>query len=94
MYRHKTDYVSLVFGLVLAGAATLTTLDTDIPWTTGRWIGPIVLVLIGVVLLVPASRRLANRPDGTRGGVEVAESPLSPAALAEAEAELPPRLTD
>lgn len=99
MYRHPTDLLSLVSGLLLGGAAVATVLDTDLPWLQARWVGPLVLILIGLALLIPMARRsepargaLPGVPQGNETGIDGA--PLSAEALEMAKEELPPTVTD
>ncbi len=99
MYRHPTDLLSLVSGLLLGGAAVATVLDTDLPWLEARWVGPLVLILIGIALLIPMARRgeptrgaLPGVTQGNETGID--GTPLSAEALEMAKEELPPTITD
>ena len=64
MQRHSLDALSLVFGLLFTAVAavgltdqlTLTVIDV-------RWIGPVLLVAIGVALVVTAGRNRNGKHD-------------------------------
>lgn len=100
MYRHPTDLLSLISGLLLGGAAVVTVIDTDLPWLEARWVGPVVLILLGIALLFPMARRvnqggeLSGPPRVTETGLTetgIDGSPLSAEALEMAKDELPPQ---
>lgn len=99
MYRHPTDLLSLLSGILLGGAAIATVIDTDLPWLEARWVGPMVLIVIGVALLIPMTRRSeparGARPGVTPGNETAIDgSRLSAEALELAKGELPPTVTD
>ena len=80
MKRHKLDLFSLIAGLGFASVAALTFADKQ--WLgagwDGRWIGPIILIAVGLLVLAP-SRKTPTAVD----------SPIEEAS-ADALAELPP----
>ena len=61
MPRHPFDALSLVFGLIF-GAVAAQIIDP-------RWLGPAILVIIGLVLLLPRrSRQKPPAPDEVGDG--------------------------
>lgn len=61
MQRHRFDPVSFVFGALLTGLALIGLTDLIVLRLVDlRWIGPAVLVLLGLVLVVTAGRGAAN----------------------------------
>lgn len=87
MQRHSVDALSLVFGLLFTAVAavgltdqlTLTVIDV-------RWIGPVLLVAIGIALVVTAGRNRNGKSDtasdvavATVGPTRAAADPLDPA---------------
>ena len=76
MERHRFDILSFVFGLlfVLVAIVGLTDL-VELTWLDLRWIGPAVLVGLGLVLVLTAGRgrndrQLADDADPARVPVE------------------------
>lgn len=76
MERHRFDILSFVFGLlfVLVAFVGLTDL-VELTWLDLRWIGPAVLVGLGLVLVLTAGRgridrQLADDADPARVPVE------------------------
>lgn len=62
MERHRFDILSFVFGLlfVLVAIVGLTDL-VELTWLDLRWIGPAVLVGLGLVLVLTAGRGRNDR---------------------------------
>lgn len=87
MQRHSLDALSLVFGLLFTAVAavgltdqlTLTVIDV-------RWIGPGLMVAIGIALVVTAGRNRNGKHDTSEAAVATVEptmesaDPLDPAA--------------
>lgn len=62
MERHKLDVLSLVFGLLFVGVAVIGLLDAVVLDVADlRWLGPLALVVFGVVLVLTAGSRRAER---------------------------------
>ena len=59
MPRHDLDVVSLVTGVVFGGAAIVFLVGRS-TGVSGRWVWPVLLILVGVVGLV-ASRVVGRR---------------------------------
>ena len=66
MPRHDLDAVSLVAGVAFGGTALVFLAERQLDWS-GRWVWPILLILIGVVgLAVSRSRgRSSSRSRST-----------------------------
>jgi cytochrome c-type biogenesis protein CcmH/NrfF len=66
MHRHRLDAVSLVFGLLFAGVGLL--LLGGGPALVDRlqmaWVGPLVAIGLGVLILVAARRERAREDAG------------------------------
>ena len=81
MKPHPVDLFSLIAGIGFAIVAALTFGGTSLigpnVWA-GRWIGPVILIAIGLMVLIPGRKVAPTAPTE------------SPADLAAAEAELPP----
>jgi len=71
--RHGFDALSLVFGAVLVGIGVLLVAGVGEVVVTGSWIGPIVAIFIGILLVVAAPRP-ARRTRNTSSGEEVADA--------------------
>ena len=56
MERHRFDSLSFVFGAALAGIGLLLIAGVGEEVVTGSWIGPLVAILIGVILVIAAPR--------------------------------------
>ena len=67
MPRHDLDVVSLVFG-VGAGGAGLVYLVHQATGASGRWVWPVLLIVLGVVGLLASSGRRPEDRVGDRGG--------------------------
>jgi branched-subunit amino acid permease len=68
MRTHPFDAVSFVFGIIFVAVAAVGLTDlATLSLSDLRWLGPVALVIVGIVLVVSASRS-----DG-RGVAEVAE---------------------
>jgi hypothetical protein len=89
MKRHSLDTVSLVFGtiFVVLGAAFIgftnpwRALLIDVDWS---WLGPIALLVLGVVIILPLLRRNGSEREPIHPGTppedayeELPPSPLS-----------------
>ena len=87
MERHAFDGISFFFGLVFVTVASWVLLtEGRLDFVDARWVWPVLLVVGGIALLVPAFR-------GARGGEPAVAAPEVPAAdpeLEAAKAELPP----
>ena len=67
MKKHALDTVSLVFGaiFVVMGAAFVgfpnpwRLIIVDVNWT---WLGPVALLVLGVVIILPLLRRTTDEP--------------------------------
>jgi hypothetical protein len=57
-HRHAPDVVALVFGTILAGATAVWIVDLDghLDRHNSWWVGPLVLMVAGIVGLVAALR--------------------------------------
>lgn len=64
MPRHPFDALSLVLGVIFAAVAALAFVGPTDQIIDPRWVGPAILVIIGLVLLAPRrSRRISpNQP--------------------------------
>lgn len=62
MRPHDLDPVSLVAGVAFGGTALVFLAERQLDWS-GRWVWPILLIVIGVIGLV-ASRAGSGRGDG------------------------------
>ena len=57
MERHRLDVLSLIFGLIFTAVAVLGLTDVlTLTFADLRWLGPAVLVVVGVALLFTAGR--------------------------------------
>lgn len=89
MERHAFDGISFFFGLVFVTVASWVLLtEGRLDFVDARWVWPVLLVVGGIALLVPAFR-------GARGGepevvVAAPEVPAADPELEAAKAELPP----
>ncbi len=62
MERHRFDALSFVFGLLFVLVALLGLTDlVEVTWLDLRWIGPAVLVGLGLVLVLTAGRGRGDR---------------------------------
>jgi uncharacterized protein YjeT (DUF2065 family) len=88
---HRFDPISFVFGLVFVVAGMVFALTPE-PWRflfvdlNWGWLGPLVLIGLGVVVMLPLLRRKPAHP----GEPPTGEEPLGDAAMASARKELPP----
>jgi putative Mn2+ efflux pump MntP len=58
MRAHPFDAVSFVFGVIFTAVAVVGLTDVaTLSLVDLRWIGPAVLVIVGIVLVVSAARR-------------------------------------
>ena len=69
MKRHPFDLVSLIAGLAFGAIAILTLTGEQLigsSWN-GQWIGPVVLIAIGLIILLPKAKPKAsiNEPEVT-----------------------------
>lgn len=64
MPRHDTDAVALVAGIIFGGAA-LAFLINDVFGSSGRWVWPVVLIVVGVVGLMASRIQHRNDPPGS-----------------------------
>lgn len=63
MPKHSFDPLSLIFALLFGGVAVMAFVGPTERLVDPRWIGPALLVLLGLMLLVPSQRaRKRNRP--------------------------------
>lgn len=67
MKRHPIDYFSLIAGFGF-GAIAIATL-ADRPWFgldtwNGRWIGPIILIALGLIVIAPKRSSLPAETNG------------------------------
>lgn len=87
MERHAFDGVSFFFGLVFVTLASWVLLtEGRLDFVEARWLWPVLLVIGGVALVVPAFRR-----GGTaEPAAPVPETARNQAELEAARAELPP----
>ncbi len=60
MRRHDLDILSLVAGIAFTGAGLVFLIDRDLG-LTGRWVWPVLLIVVGVAGLV-ASRTGSHDP--------------------------------
>lgn len=69
MKRHPIDYFSLITGLGfgLVAASTLANQSWFGAWN-GRWIGPIILIGLGLLVLAPKRQTVAAEPAVTGVG--------------------------
>jgi len=75
MNTHRFDLIAFVFGALFAALGVIGLTEAALLTLTDlRWIGPAVLVLLGVALVVSAARREPCDEDGppTDGGYEPA----------------------
>lgn len=63
MPRHDLDALSLMAGIAFVGVAVAALLDEG-PGVPLRWVGPLLLIVVGVVGLVATSRRGRELPGG------------------------------
>lgn len=75
MPRHAFDALSLIFGLLFGAVAALAFVGPAGQIIDPRWIGPAILVLIGLALLMP--RRPRRRPHDDAETMPDRESDLS-----------------
>ena len=69
MPRHPFDALSLVFGLIFGAVAALAFVGPADQIIDPRWLGPAILVIIGLVLLLPRrSRQKPPAPDEVGDG--------------------------
>ena len=85
MKQHSVDYLSLIFGLAFVAIAVLTLSGEQ--WAlrgtwAGQWVGPVVLIAIGLAVLAP-------RKDRSVVEVGSATDPDMQAALEELPPEVP-----
>jgi cytochrome c-type biogenesis protein CcmH/NrfF len=71
MQRHPTDPVSLVAGVVFAVAGVLLLADRLDILAQARWVLPLLLIVIAVVLLVSVTPRRRGEADA---GADTADS--------------------
>ncbi len=89
MERHEFDGVSFFFGLIFMTLASwVLVTDGRLDFVDARWIWPVLLVVGGIALLIPAFRRTAGdaQPLDAVAGAQLADDP----AVEAAKAELPP----
>lgn len=70
MTRHRLDWFSLLSGLTLTGIAVVAL--TGIDWDLARWVGPAVLIGVGVLVLAAV---LAPARGDARGTASTAPAP-------------------
>jgi hypothetical protein len=63
MQRHPADPVSLVFGMLFAGAGGLLLANRFDLLTQVRWLVPLVLILVALAMLASASWSLGRSDD-------------------------------
>jgi cytochrome c oxidase subunit IV len=63
MQRHPADLISLIFGVLFAGAGSLMLVDRLDLLTQARWILPLLLIVLALAMLASASWS-ARRRDG------------------------------
>lgn len=73
MDRHGFDALSLVFGAVLVGIGVLLVAGVGEVLVTGSWLGPLVAILIGILIVVAAPRP-ARRARDKSSAEEVADA--------------------
>ncbi len=61
MPRHDLDALSLMAGMAFVGVALVALIDEG-PGLPLRWVGPALLILVGVVGLVATTRRRREHP--------------------------------
>jgi cytochrome c biogenesis protein CcdA len=67
MERHPFDPLSFVFGLLFVAVALLGLTElVTLSWLDLRWIAPIVLVVLGLVLVLTAGRNRNAGPGDDR----------------------------
>lgn len=72
MERHRLDALSLVFGLLFVGVGLLLlsggpAFGESLPL---QWVGPLVAIGLGVVLVIAARPQRAEHPDSDDEGTE------------------------
>lgn len=74
MTRHRLDWFSLLSGLALTAVAVVAL--TGVDWDLARWLGPAVLIGVGVLVLaaVASSARDDGDPQVTAADDAVDES--------------------
>ena len=55
--RRPFDLVQAVAGLLCVGTAVATLGDDGLGWRAWTWLGPVVLVVLGLAALAPVLRR-------------------------------------
>ena len=84
MERHRTDTVSLIFGLLFtAGGIVGLTSAIELSSADVRWIAPSLLVVIGVLLVLPIGR---SKPKDRYLETETAIAASAPTAAVSAPA--------
>ncbi len=89
MKRHPIDYFSLIAGLGFGLVAISTLADRSWFGTwNGQWIGPIILIALGVLVLAPKRHTATSEPSAT--GIGTIDADI----LAASHEELPDPLID
>lgn len=78
MERHRTDALSLVFGLLFVAAGTVVLLDSHVLEALWSWrIWPVIPLLLGVWLLVATIRRIVATGDDAEPGGDMAADEMA-----------------
>jgi len=78
MQRHRFEPVSLLFGVIFAGAGLLVLLGGDLWRVNWSWFWPAALTLGGLAVLLSARPKRNSDDDGADQGSGAGDKPLSP----------------